>query len=213
MHVEALLGDAAFRHVEAAIGAAEARTSGEIVFMIVERSDAYVGPRALCAAALAFAAGLIALATPLRPALSLPAVQASAFALAYAASSRGALLRPLLRREWRRAHVERAAGLAFLEHGIASTRARTGVLIYVSLLERQVAVLPDRGIASRVEPGVWDEVVERILHGIRAREAERGLSEAVQLCGDILAVHFPPDADHPNELPDTVLHTPNLRSS
>jgi putative membrane protein len=205
MRAEALLQDDGFARIEAAIQEAESRTSGEIVFLVADRSDPYLAPRVLFATALAFAAGVACLASPLAPAVWLPALQAATFGLGCAASAHPALLRRLLPAEWRRAQVERAAGVAFLQHDLANTRERTGVLIYLSLLEHQVVVLADRGIDARVAPGTWSEVVERILAGIRAGEAERGLADGVQRCGDILAAHFPPGADNPDELPNPVL--------
>jgi putative membrane protein len=204
MRVEALLSVSGFAAVEAAIAQAEARTSGEIVFVLAERSDPYRGPRSWTAAALAFAAGVGCLVSPLSPALWLPGLQAAVFLGGYATSAHPTLLRAILRTEWRREAVEHAAGLAFLEQGVAHTRERTGILIYLSLLERQVVVLADRGIAARVDAGAWDEVVDLILSGIRAREAEQGLSRAVLRCGEILARHFPASADNPDELPNPV---------
>jgi putative membrane protein len=203
MRPQELLGDDAFSRVEGAIRAAEAHTSGEIVVRVVERSDSYLGPRSLLGAALAFTAGAVYLATPL-PTLWLPAAQAAVFALACAASGRSPLLRAIVPRAWRREQVERAAGVAFLEHGLSHTRERTGILIYLSLAEHEVEVLGDQGIASRVDASTWSDVVALILDGIRAGQAERGLSQAVQRCGEILAAHFPARADNPNELPDSV---------
>jgi putative membrane protein len=202
MQADELLDEAGFARVEAAIRAAEARTSGEIVFAVVERSESYLGPRALFAAALAFAAGVLTLAAPLVPPLSLPALQAGAFALGFAAAGQPRLLRLLLPAGWRREAAERGARLTFLGEGVARTRERTGILIYLSLLEHQVVVLADEGIAARVDESVWQVVVGRILGGIREGAAERGLAEGVALCGDTLAAHFPPGADNPNELPD-----------
>ena len=203
MRPEELLRDGAFARIEAAVGQAEARTSGEIVVLVVERSDSYLGPRSLFGAALAFAAGAVYLATPL-PVLWLPAAQATLFALAMAAAGRSPLLRAIVPRTWRHEQVERAAGVAFLEHGVSRTRERTGILIYLSLVEHEVEVLADHGIASRVEAAAWSEVVTLILDGIRAGEAERGLSDAVERCGDILAAQFPPRADNPDELPNPI---------
>jgi putative membrane protein len=142
--------------------------------------------------------------TTLHPALWLPGIQAAAFAAGFAICGQSALLRRLLRPEWRSAAAERAAALAFMDQGLASTRERTGILIHVSLLEHQVVVLADRGIAERVAPGTWDRVVHAILKGIREKRAEEGLRDGVQLCSDVLAEHFPPGADNPNELPDPV---------
>ena len=44
----------------------------------------------------------------------------------------------------------------FIEQAVDGTRERTGVLIYVSLLEDLVAVLPDRGAAGAAPRAEWD---------------------------------------------------------
>jgi putative membrane protein len=98
--------------------------------------------------------------------------------------------------------VQRAAELAFHQLGMVETRGRTGILIYVSLLERRVVVLADRGIHARVAEGTWDGVVARVVEGIRRGQADDGLVEGIRLCGEILARHVPPQPNDPNELPD-----------
>ncbi len=112
------------------------------------------------------------------------------------------MLRALIPEARRAERARLAAGLAFFELGLTSTRDRTGILLYVSLLEHQVVVLADRGIDEPVEPGTWDAVVERILDGIRSGRAEDGLCEAIERCADVLAARFPRRADDVNELPD-----------
>jgi putative membrane protein len=98
--------------------------------------------------------------------------------------------------------VHHAASRAFHETGMVETRDRTGILIYVSLLERRVEVIADRGIHARVEDGTWNDVVERVLAGIRAGHADQGLIAGIRRCGEILAANFPPGPDDRNELPD-----------
>ncbi|MFQ5697887.1 MAG: TPM domain-containing protein [Myxococcota bacterium] len=200
MKIEELFDEDAFRHVERAVQQAEQHTSGEIVPMLVLRSDTYAGARALAAAALAFTSGVGVLASGSEAGLWLPPVQALGFALGYWALGWGPLLRRWLPEAMLEAPVERAARLAFLEEGLIETRDRTGVLIYISLLERRVRVLADRGIDDVVEPGTWDGVVETILRGIRAGRAEAGLVEAIRICGELLQASFPRRADDTNEL-------------
>jgi len=202
MKVEELFCDAARDAVKRAVAAAEANTSGEIVAMVVARSDDYVGLRIALGAALAFAAGLGVLALGLDAWLWLPPIQLATFAVAFAISGLRPVLAPLVPASLRDASVDRAARLAFLAEGVLETRARTGILLYVSLLEHRVEVLADRGIHERVEAGTWDGVVARILDGIRTDRAESGLVSAIEHCGELLARHFPPDADDRNELPD-----------
>jgi putative membrane protein len=116
------------------------------------------------------------------------------------ALGRRAILRHLIPSRIRTERVDRAARLAFLEHGLVETRDRTGILLYVSLLERQVEVLADRGIDSQVPDDTWDGVVSDILDGIRARRADEGLITAIRRCGEILAERFPPRPDDEDEL-------------
>jgi len=202
MRVEELLRDEALRSIESAVRTAEARTSGEIVPLVVDRSDSYATIRGAWAAFAAFASGIAMLYTPLDVIPWLPVVQAAAFVLVYLGAGQRDVLRALVPAAIRDASTQRAACLAFVEQGLTNTRDRTGVLLFVSLLEHRVIVLADRGIDSRVEPGTWDGVVERIVSGIRERHAEVGLCEAIETCGRVLAERFPRGADDVNELED-----------
>ncbi len=204
MRVEDLFDSEAFKAVEAAVREAERTTSGEIVPKIVARSDDYPGVRAIAAAVTAFAAGVLVLAAPIDPRLWLPPALLAVFALAYTLAGRPPVLRLLIPQAHRAAAVDRAARLAFLNEGVLETRDRTGILIYVSLLEHQVEVIADRGIHEHVAPGTWDGVVQTILDGIREGRAEEGLVAAVRHCGELLAERFPPRPDDTDELPNRI---------
>ncbi|MDA8107141.1 MAG: TPM domain-containing protein [Betaproteobacteria bacterium] len=99
---------------------------------------------------------------------------------------------------------ERALEL-FGRLGVAGTRARSGVLLYVLLAERAVEIVADRGIAERVPQAEW----QRICDAMRARFAggdfEAGALEGVRAIGALLAQHFPAAGANPNELPDRPL--------
>lgn len=94
---------------------------------------------------------------------------------------------------------------AFTEHGLHYTSDHTGILILVSLLERRVEVLADRGINQKVAAGTWDEVVHTITSGIKSGKACDALCQAIERCGDILATHFPRQADDKDELPNRLV--------
>ena len=200
MRAEQLFDAAARDAIERAVQEAERRTSGEIVPVVVDRSHDYAGVRAVAAALLAFAASAVVLALPVQPVFWLPPAQVVAFALGYWLAGRRVVLRQLIPDGIREQAVDRGARLAFLEHGLVETRDRTGILIYVSLLEHRVEVLADRGIDRAVEPGTWNGVVDTILSGIAQRRAEEGLVEAIRRCGDLLAADFPPRPDDTDEL-------------
>ena len=95
---------------------------------------------------------------------------------------------------------------AFTEHVLHYTRDHTGILILVSLLEHRVEVLADRCINEKVPPGTWNEVVEIITAGLKSRHADDAFCKAVERCGEILATHFPRQADDRDELPNQLIN-------
>jgi putative membrane protein len=102
-----------------------------------------------------------------------------------------------------RAHA--LASEQFLAHGLHTTEARTGVLIFVSLFERYAEIVADAGIAAKVEQAVWDESLAQLLAEIRAGRLADGLVGAIGRAGTVLAVHFPPRPRDRNELPNDLV--------
>jgi putative membrane protein len=94
---------------------------------------------------------------------------------------------------------------AFTEHGLHYTRDHTGILILVSLLEHRVEVLADRGINQKVPPGTWNEIVGILTAGLKSGSACEAFCKAVERCGEILATHFPRQADDRDELPNKLV--------
>lgn len=214
--------------VAAAIASAERGTSGEI-FCVVSR-----GVSSYLDVSLAWAAGAaLLLPTVLIPfgfdlawpvgggweaahgsARSAGLGQAlTAYALIQAALFVGVFLLtrlpPILRwvtpRGLRRARVRKAALQQFLAHGVHVTRERTGVLIFAALKEHQVELIADELIHQKVEEGVWAEAVAVLTRQLRAGRPVAGFEAAVAKCGEVLAAHFPPRGDNPNELPDRLI--------
>jgi putative membrane protein len=191
-----------------AVRRAEALSRGEIVPVVVEKSDAYPEVRyrgALIAAALA--TGLVvALRLPLTLA-ELPLVQLAAGLLGGALSMWDPVERLLAGRRALDEAVRARAVRAFREHGLDRTAEGTGVLLFASLFEREAVVLGDRGIDAKLAPGEWDRTVAALVGGLRAGDPARGFVDAVALCGARLAEHFPQDAStRPpvNELEDAI---------
>ena len=89
---------------------------------------------------------------------------------------------------------------AFTAHGLHHTKAHTGILIFVSLLEHRAIVLADRGINEKVAPGTWDEVVQMLTSGLKSGNACEAFCRAIERCGAILTQHFPRSADDVDEL-------------
>src|SRR5262252_491692 len=110
----------------------------------------------------------------------------------------------------RMAHkVKLRAEQAFYWHGLHKTKGRTGILILVSLLERRVHVLADKGINSLVPAGTWDGLVSDILDGIRTGHAADALCAAIAKCGELLAQVSPAaPGNNTDELPDELIQEP-----
>jgi putative membrane protein len=85
------------------------------------------------------------------------------------------------------------------------TRGRTGILIYLSLLEHRAEIVADEAIHSRVDPDMWGEAMAALIDGVKAGRPGEGMALAVEKIGDVLAQCLPPTLDNPNELPDRLI--------
>ncbi|MBI9078864.1 MAG: TPM domain-containing protein [Pseudodesulfovibrio sp.] len=116
-----------------------------------------------------------------------------------------ALKKPFISKREMKEEVEEAAFTAFYLNGLHRTRDLTGVIIYVSVFERSVQVLADKGINDKVDPEVWNEVVDMITEGIRAGRAGEALCQGVKRCGELIVEHFPVKHDDTDELPNLIV--------
>ncbi|MCC7483500.1 MAG: TPM domain-containing protein [Burkholderiales bacterium] len=105
---------------------------------------------------------------------------------------------PLARGETARARAR--ALFSLLE--VWDTAANSGVLIYLQLVDRRIEILADRGIAARVDQATWDGVCRRMEAAFRAGDFETGALSGIREVTALLARHFPPAGENPNELPD-----------
>jgi putative membrane protein len=101
--------------------------------------------------------------------------------------------------------VEEAAVTSFFKHGLYRTKDGTGILIFISVFERKVWVLADRGIDAKVSADHWRSVVTGITEGIRNNQAAAAICLAVQTIGETLAEHFPVAPDDVNELENVIV--------
>jgi len=80
------------------------------------------------------------------------------------------------------------------------TEENSGVLIYLLLADREVHIVADRGIARRVPQAEWDAVAQAMQKAFRQGDFRSGSIEGIERITRMLAMHFPPCADNPNEL-------------
>ncbi len=202
-----ILSAAEKQRVEQAVRQVEQRTSGEIVPLIVDASYDYpraelVGAGCSSLASALFVCWLLASESIW---VFLP-VWAAFFAVYWLLIRRvPALKRRLIPPAEIDAEVEEKALVSFLQHGLHQTRDRTGVLILLSLFERRVYILADKGINEKVPPGTWDELVHGITRGIREGRTCEALCAAIERCGDLLEKDFPRRQDDTDELPNLII--------
>jgi uncharacterized membrane protein len=85
---------------------------------------------------------------------------------------------------------------------IWDTEDNAGVLIYLLLADRRVEIVADRGIHAKVGTAAWDAICGEMQRAFADGRFEAGAVLGIEAISDLLAEHFPPDGDNPNELPD-----------
>jgi len=198
-----------------AVRTAERRTRAEIVPMIVSRSGVYrdATHRAGLILALLTLTALLMLEEVWLPwnwnsenAAWLVLCTVAAYAAGAWLGTFAPIVRLVTSRERMRQKVRLRAERAFAQHGIFQTRERTGILLMLSVLEREVYVLADKELIRLVSADQWDEVVRSVIEGVRAGDTAMALCAGVSRCGEILSRAYPATAgDNPNEIPDRVI--------
>ena len=104
-----------------------------------------------------------------------------------------------------RKYAHRNAAAQFLATNMSATKGRTGVLIFVSLLERYVEVIGDQSIAEKLSKKDWQAIVDEMLPLLRDKKSADAMVLAVERCGALLAKHFPAGSTNRNELSDRLI--------
>jgi putative membrane protein len=224
-----MISNADHERIAAAVSAAEARTSGEILCVLSHKvSDyreiplAWGAAAAMIIPALAAAFGLhpwlvsqtggdwvatnaVYLDVSVRDALMGYAVlQLAVFALVavpIAAISKLKLF--LTPGPLKQRRVRRAA----LHHLAATKLLGVGgaVVIFASEAEHMVAVVADEALHLKAGDAAWEAAVAAVLAGIRSGDPTSGFVAAIEVCGGFLADHFPPNGSRRNALSDGLL--------
>jgi len=199
------IGDEEREEVASAIRMAEAMTSGEIFCVLARASDDYHYISLLWAAlaALLLPAPLILLT--LWPVQIIYIAQLVLFLGLVLVLAWDPLRFRLVPGPVKRRRAHRQALEQFLAHGLHTTENRTGVLIFLSQAERYAEVVADEAIFQKVEPGVWDGAVAALVSAAREGRPAKGFVQAIAICGEVLAEHFPHAKDDRNELPNQLV--------
>jgi putative membrane protein len=202
-----VLGAGAQASVTETIRSAESKTLGEIVPVVLERSDDHAAARWRCALfGLLVGSALLERYLPWTMPECLLAAQLALGILGYClARLLPDLERMFVSESLATEAAEEQAIQEFHRYELRETKSRTGVLIFVSLFERRVVVLGDEGIHSKAGDDLWKRTRDAILEGVARNRLADGLVAGVRECGDVLAVHDPSDGARPNEVEDRLI--------
>ena len=190
------------QRVGAAIRKAEGTTSSEIVCVVARTSsDATALPILIAAiAALALPWLLVALTT--MPVMRILLLQILLFIVLAVVLCLPRVRVALMPRAARRAVAHRVAMEQFVIRGLAREKEGAGILIFVSLAERYARIIAGEGVAARVPRADWQHAVDTLVANVREGRLVDGLVTAVDICGNILAVHCPRTEPATGTLPD-----------
>ena len=181
----------------------ERSTDAELVIVVRARSANYLHADYLFGFSFALIVLLFLVFSPFSfPEFLVPLDVAVAFVVGSIISWKSNAVRRLFSREkFRKNAVRTAAAAMFYEAGIANTNAEMGVLIYLSLMERRLELIADRGVLKKVPAQDWNHQIFE-LHQVGKEPDPEKFKSALAQFGDVLATHVPATGENPNELPD-----------
>ncbi len=96
------------------------------------------------------------------------------------------------------------ASFIFAELEMHRTRLRNGVLIFLALEDRKVAIVGDAGINENMEHNSWEVIKNKMISHFRDERIEEGIIEGLDLVGEKIKQFFPIKSDDRNELPNYI---------
>lgn len=202
MAIHDFFSESARRKVEEAVARAEQRTSAELVVTLRKSSASYRAAHLLFGALAALVTLALMLFLPREfPLWSFVVDVVLVFGLASALARLAPVVARTFTPEAELAEsVHAAAAATFLEKGVHHCHGRNGVLVYVSVVEQRVELVPD----VAVDPKLLEPARKAARDALTAGDLE-AFVHAIESLGPALAESHPRMADDTNELPDEVV--------
>ena len=209
-----ILNDQERRKLDSRISEAEKVTGAQIVMAVVKRSDSYPEIPWKAFAVGVSVAGLMVCLLDLvfstwmpRTTLLITAISATFLVgILFALLTIGitGLARLFLTENRSQEEVRQYAESVFLDRGLFATRQRTGILVLVSMFERQVIILPDTGLQGFLSRETIEEIISAMAPILASGDVARALEEGLRGLEKILAGKFKDDLP-PNELSNEII--------
>ena len=107
----------------------------------------------------------------------------------------------------RRHRVRRWRGIISPPPACSCRHAEPHILIFASLADRRVELVAHEAIHKAVGDGPWNAAVAAVVDGIKSNRPADGFVNGIEICGQALAEHFPPDGPPRNQIPNGILET------
>lgn len=194
------------REIKAAVEAAERRTSGEFVAVAAKSSDSYRSTSLIWAAGIAFILPALLLFFSHLRFVQIYQLQIACFiALMLLLEFVPSLHMALVPKATRRARARRLARAQFYEQGVHLTQDHSGVLLFVSLAERYVEIVADKGIHEKIGEERWQKVIAAFLEKVQEDDVTGGFLAAISACGEAMEDCYPAKLNNPDELSDGLI--------
>jgi len=208
-----LLSDEERNRLDQLITETEKRTGTQIVLAVVKRSDSYAEIPWKAFALTASVAGMAVFVISLL--LNYWISQTDVLIAITATIFTGALFAlitvfvPAVARIFLSGHraeeeVQQYARSLFLEKELFATRERMGILLFVSLFERKVVLIPDKGINKRLTQEDMQRIIVPVISYLRSNELCKAFNEGLaQLSITLEAGEL--TEKYENELPNNII--------
>ena len=101
--------------------------------------------------------------------------------------------------------MDRAAEI-FFSLKMENTDYRNGVLLYIAIKDKELALFGDEGIYNKVGADFWNHAVKSMLAEFSSENISNGIEKCILHIGETLKEKFPYDAStDKNELPDDIV--------
>jgi putative membrane protein len=192
---------------------AEKRTKAQIIVAVIKRSDSYSELPWKAFAMGAAVAGLLTVVFELTVSYwtsHTMVILAVIFMLALGAVL--ALLtiflppfaRFFLSPHRKEAEVRQYAEALFLSREIFATKKRTGILLLISFFERQVILLPDKGVSAFLTKEVMGNIISATTTCLAQNDLKQAIENGLNKLTEVLENKLQSGSDE-NELPDEII--------
>jgi len=207
-----IISDDVNSRLDALIKKTEKSTGAQIVFAVIRRSDNYAELPWKAFALGASIAGLLVfiLNMPFND-WSLQIAKLFIIAVILASGAFCALLtiiipgfaRWFLSKDRSDVEVNQYAKSLFLDHELFATKNRSGILFLVSLFERKVVILPDKGLNSQLTEETMQSIITSMTPFLKRKEIYKAFEAGMERLSGLLKSEASGTGE--NELPDEII--------